>query len=91
MNRPASEMMYLHDSWVIPMIMEEYSLDEHQAIRSFLYSTTYRMLEQEELKLWGESPLVIFDLYKSEQETGDPRNSTYIRGDEIYAGSKTAE
>jgi len=84
MNRPAGEIMHLFDSWVIPMIMEEYLLDENKAIRSFFSSSTYRMLEQEELKLWRESPLVIFDLYKCEQQTGDPRNSTYIKGDEVF-------
>jgi hypothetical protein len=72
------------------MIMQEYSLDEDTAIRNFIGSVTYRMLEQEELKLWRESPLVLFDLYKSEQLTGDPRNSTYIRGDEMYARSSNA-
>ena len=90
MSRPASEIMHLFDTWVIPMIMQEYSLDEYRAIRSFFASLTYRMLEQEELKLWWESPLVIFDLYKSEQQTGDPRNSTYIRGDEVYAESSSS-
>ena len=84
MNRPTSEIMHMFDTWVVPMVMQEYSLDEDSAIRRFMGSLTYRMLEQEELKLWRESPLVIFDLYKSEQKTGDPRNSTYIRGDEVY-------
>ncbi|MDR1183781.1 MAG: hypothetical protein LBK67_03180 [Coriobacteriales bacterium] len=90
MNRPEGEIMHLFDAWVIPMIMQEYSLDENSAIRSFIGSLTYQMLEQEELKLWRESPLLIFDLYKSEQLTGDPRNSTYIKGDELYAESPGA-
>ena len=90
MNKPASEMLYLLDAWVIPMIQKEYSLDEHKAIRSYFNSETYRMLEQEELKLWGESPLLIFDLYKCEQQTGNPRSSTYIRGDEVYVNSTSS-
>jgi hypothetical protein len=33
------------------------------------------------LKLFRESPLVIFDMYKKEIETGNPRESSYIKGD----------
>jgi len=39
------------------------------------------MLEDEETKLFRESPLVIFDLFEAEQQTGDPRHSSYIKND----------
>lgn len=30
-----------------------------------------------------ETALAIFDMWENEIETGDPRNSLYLRGDEI--------
>jgi hypothetical protein len=75
-----SEMLYFFDSWVIPIICKEYKIGEMRAVRDFIFSETYKMLANEELKLFRESPLVIFDMYKSEVETGNPRNSSYIRG-----------
>lgn len=41
------------------------------------------MLEDNELKMWHFSPIAIFDMWKNEVITGDPRNSLYLRGDEI--------
>ena len=85
MKRISGEALYFYDSWVIPVIREKYGIDEEQAMRKFIFSETYRMLANEELKLFRESPLVIFDMYKSEIETGNPRYSSYIRGDALYA------
>ena len=48
-----------------------------------LNSETHAMLEEDDLKLWHFSPLAIFDIWESEEITGDPRNSFYLRGDEI--------
>jgi hypothetical protein len=81
MKRVSGEELYFYDSWVIPIICEQYNIDEEQAMRKFIFSETYKMLFNEELKLFRESPLVIFDMYKSEVETGNPRNSSYIQGD----------
>jgi len=61
------------------MIAEEYGIDEEQALRLFINSQTYQLLADETTKFFRESPLVIFDLFKAERETGDPRNSSYIR------------
>jgi hypothetical protein len=81
MKRVSGEALYFYDSWVIPIICERYGVDEERAMRSFICSDTYKMLSDEEMKLFRESPLVIFDMYKSEVETGNPRNSSYIQGD----------
>lgn len=81
MNWNKSEFMFFFDSWVIPMIAEEFTIDEEKALRWFIHSHTYQMLLDEETRLFGESPLVIFDMFKAERETGDPRNSTYIKND----------
>ena len=53
------------------------------ALRMFWDSKTHEMLSDNALRLWHFSPLAIFDLWESEQATGDPRNSLYLRGDEI--------
>ncbi len=53
------------------------------ALRLFLASETRSMLLDDDLKMWHFSPLAIFDMWENEQATGDPRNSLYLRGDEI--------
>jgi hypothetical protein len=81
MKLKKSEYLFFFDRWVIPMIAGEYKIDEEKAVRWFIHSQTYQMLSDEETKLFCESPLVILDLFKNECETGDPRNSTYIKND----------
>jgi len=81
MNRVDGETLYFYDNWVIPIICEKYGMGEEQAMRKFIFSETYRMLSDRDLKLFRESPLVIFDMYRCEVETGNPRNSSYIQGD----------
>ena len=41
------------------------------------------MLVNDDMKLWHFSPLAVYDMWEAEEATGDPRNSTYLRGDEI--------
>jgi len=74
-----SDYLFFFDRWVIPMIAEEYQLDEEKAVRLFINSQTYQLLADDTTKLFRESPLFIFDMYKAEYETGDPRNSSYIK------------
>ena len=81
MKRINSDHLYFFGSWVIPLICETYRITEQAAIRKFVFSQTYQMLCDEELKLFRESPLVIFDMYKNEVENGNPRESSYIKGD----------
>jgi hypothetical protein len=76
-----SDYLFFFERWVIPMIAENYGISEEQAIRKFLNSQTYSLLADEATKLFRESPLVIFDLYKNEHETGNPRNSSYIKSE----------
>lgn len=49
----------------------------------FLGSETHRMLTDASLKMWYFSPVATYDMWENEIVTGDPRNSLYIRGDEI--------
>jgi hypothetical protein len=81
MSRISSDMLYFFDSWLIPKISEEYKISEETAMKNFIYSETYNMLSDYSTKLFIESPLVIFDMYKTEKEKGNPRESSYIKGD----------
>jgi hypothetical protein len=81
MGRVSADMLYFFDSWLVPKIMGEYKISEEAAVKSFIKSETYKMLSDDSLKLFRESPLVIFDMYKKEIEVGNPRESSYIKGD----------
>ena len=81
MTRVSSDMLYFFDTWLIPKISAEYGIGEEAAMKEFIYSETYKMLSDYATKLFRESPLVIFDMYKAEKEWGDPRESSYIKGD----------
>lgn len=70
------------DRHVTQMIVEKYGLDEMKAIRSFIHSETYQMLINPEMEVYKLSPRIVFDMWESEQVTGDPRNSQYLRSDE---------
>ena len=87
MKRINSDYLYFFDSWVIPKICEVYKTDAETATRNFIFSQTYQMLCDYELKLFRESPLVIFDMYKNEVEKGNPRESSYIKGDAYVEGA----
>ncbi len=71
------------DRHVVSLIIEKYGLQNMKAIRAFLTSETYAMLIDAELELYKLSPHILFDMWESEQVTGDPRNSQYLRSDEI--------
>lgn len=77
-------LLSMFDDWVVWLSMKEYGWSEDDAIRRFLGSKTHAMLEDELMKLWHESPLMIFDLFQNEIANGDPRFSTYLMGDSLY-------
>jgi hypothetical protein len=54
------------------------------AIDHFYQSQTYEMLITPELYLWDFSDKAIYDLWITEQRTGNPRNSVYITGGKNY-------
>lgn len=82
-QRVEARTLDFFDRHVVNMMIEKYGFDEFEAIRKFLESETYQMLIDVETALYQVSPLIIFDLWEHERATGDPRNSLYIRGDEI--------
>ena len=71
------------DAEVAGLIAKQRGISEMEGLKLFLGSETHRMLTDDEMKLWYFSPLVIFDMWENEIATGDPRNSLYLRSDEI--------
>lgn len=55
---------------VTDKIAAEYHLDENAAIEKLYSTQLYSYLEDEKTKMWHYSADKIFDLYKSETETG---------------------
>lgn len=76
-----SEILSYYDREVVNKIGNKYGFSPMDALRKFLTSETYRMLRTPKLEMWEFSPIGIFDMWESEQITGDPRNSLYIRRD----------
>lgn len=55
---------------VVDMIAQKYGLDEVAATNAFYHSETYRLLSDEETKLWHFSPLTLYTVWQEEKETG---------------------
>lgn len=68
---------------MVKLIMEHRLASEMEALSTFIDTEIYKMICEPELKMWEFAPLAILDMWESEIATGDPRNSLYIRGDEI--------
>ena len=77
---PCFSLDYYNKS-VIQFIMDKYAMKQMDASRAFLLSQTHAMLENPELAMWEFSDRAIFDMWESEQITGDPRNSAYLRSE----------
>lgn len=69
-----------YDRQVVSRIVEKYGINEMEAIRSFVMSESYQMLIDSETEIYKMSPNIVFEMWESEQITGDPRNSQYVRG-----------
>lgn len=82
-KRTAPSILQVFDSEVSSLIAKNREISEMDALRLFLASETHAMLVDDALKLWHFSPLAVYDMWESEEATGDPRNSLYLRGDEI--------
>jgi hypothetical protein len=70
-----------YDRQVSQMIIDKYGFEERKALRAFLESETYELLLDSELEIYKMSPCIIFDMWESEQVTGNPRDSQYIRSE----------
>ena len=75
------ELFDYYDKEVSELIAKKYGYTHMDALRLFLDSETRSMLEDPKLAMCEFSPLAIFDMWKAEKATGDPRNSVYLRGE----------
>jgi hypothetical protein len=66
---------------VIQLIMQCYNTNEYNSIVNFYNSKTYELLSNYNTKLWWYSVYAIFEIYKTEKETGSVFNSPYILGE----------
>lgn len=71
-----------YDSEIIKMIVEKYGYTYMEAFRKFLYSETYKMLKNIEMEMWDFGYPAIFNMWESEQITGSPLNSSYLRSEQ---------
>ena len=56
---------------VIKIIIEKEKMDEDKALNAFYESKTYDILADEESKYWHYSPLLLYEIWKKEMETGE--------------------
>ncbi len=82
-ERTRASIVQNYDAEVSALIADSRGVSVMDALRIFLSSETHHMLKDNSLRLWYFSPLAIFDMWENEVATGDPRNSLYLRGDEI--------
>ena len=81
MSRVSARTLDFFDRTVIGKIIEKYGLDEKEALRRFIKSKTYKILNKPELAFDKGSPLIVFELWECEQITGEPTNSLYVRAE----------
>ena len=70
-----------YDRNVIQKIIDKYDMAPMEATRRFLTSQTHKMLEDASYGLLSYPERAVFDMWETEQITGDPRNSAYVRGE----------
>ena len=63
---------------VVQLIMQKYKENEFIAIDTFYNSETYKLLSDCDTKLWWYSIYAIFEIFKTEKETGSVFDSPYI-------------
>ncbi len=84
MNKKTSpSVLQNFDTAVSELISQNRGISRMEALQRFLASQTHEMLTDDDTKLWYFSPLAVYDMWETEEATGDPRNSLYLRGDEI--------
>jgi uncharacterized membrane protein len=72
--------LYKQACKITALIMQRYNIGEYDAIASFYCSTTYELLSNYNTRIWWYSVYAIFEIYKTEKETGSVINSPYIIG-----------
>jgi hypothetical protein len=80
MTRTSAEFLDYYDKEVVNLLSEKYGFSAIASLRAFFDSETYAMLSNADLEMWDFAPAAIFDMWETEQITGNPRNSQYLRG-----------
>ncbi len=79
MKKTPVEILDFYDEEITGLISTKYGFTPIDSLRRFLNSETFTMLNDAELEMWDFAPLAIFDMWETEQVTGNPRNSVYLR------------
>ena len=56
---------------IIDIIIKKEKMIEDEALMRFYLSKTYKLLSDEESKLWHYSPLTLYEIWKNEYKTGE--------------------
>ena len=56
---------------IADLIIKEYSVTDVESTKIFYNSRTYELLSREETKVWHFSPLTLYNIWKTERETGE--------------------
>lgn len=81
MIRNSVNILDYYNMTVIDMITQKYGLTYDDALRAFMKSETHRMLTDSKYEMWQFGAPAILEIWEAEKITGDPRNSSYIRGE----------
>lgn len=82
-KRLQEHMRHYINAEISTIIAKNRNINPMDGLRIFLNSQTYAMLCDDELDMWEFSPLALYDMWENEVKTGDPRNSFYLKEDEI--------
>lgn len=79
MVKMTPHFMHLFDVRIIDRIMDKYGFDYWTALKDFLNSETYRMMEDPAKDMIYFAPEAIFEIWEAEKITGSPLYSAYLR------------
>ena len=79
MNKISSDRLKYYDVEMIKMIRNKYNLSYMDSFKEFVYSKTYKMLENKDFEMYEFGVPAIFDMWENEKITGTPQNSIYLR------------
>ena len=81
MNRISVYSLDYYNKCIIERIMRKYQIPAMDAVRAFLVSKTHAMLENPDMAMWEFAEWAVFDMWENEKQSGDPRDSIYLRGE----------
>ena len=56
---------------IVDLIITNYKISDFLALEKFYSSKTYELLSKEDTKIWHYSPLTIYNMWESEEKTGE--------------------